>query len=233
MEMSLKQLSQMYRHMIKQTLKKGIKKQKRDWWSKLTPAEQKLLTREAKSKGVSPRSLKTATVFKLGGLIRRPKCASTEKKFLDLNLMKEAQKARVPITGLDNPIKRANEFLALKRSEADHFFVLREELKRLHLRRHYVETMVQMYHRGQAERFLAFESAARKAYVPKRFHRATEQFLQNDILKGRNKEWMPAIIGQMAKGNVVTAIGAAHLPGRLGVLNLLKKNGFSVKKLDL
>lgn len=124
--------------------------------------------------------------------------------------------------GLDRPADVVKNLTKRRSNQAEYFEVLRLELQHLDLRRHYIETMVQMYRAGEAERLLTFESAERKAYAPARYHRATDRVLRDDILAGRNKKWMSKIVSEMNKGNVVTAVGAGHLAGREGVLNLLK-----------
>lgn len=52
---------------------------------------------------------------------------------------------------------------------------------------------------------------------------------QNDLLARRNKTWIPII--RRTKGNLlVVAVGAAHLPGREGVLNLMRKAGYKMQR---
>lgn len=56
---------------------------------------------------------------------------------------------------------------------------------------------------------------------------------REDFLDGRNKRWIP-IIEQMTKKEVCfIAVGAAHLPGEFGVINLLRKAGYTVKPLQI
>lgn len=50
-----------------------------------------------------------------------------------------------------------------------------------------------------------------------------------DILDSRNQAWAPRILG--TPGNLlVVAVGAAHLPGRAGVLNLLARAGYTLER---
>ncbi len=48
------------------------------------------------------------------------------------------------------------------------------------------------------------------------------------FLYGRNANWIPAMEEAMKKQPALFAVGAAHLPGDKGVLNLLKKAGYQV-----
>lgn len=49
------------------------------------------------------------------------------------------------------------------------------------------------------------------------------------ILDRRNLAWMPVILNAQGN-NIVVAVGAAHLPGRNGILNLLKKKGYTLQR---
>jgi uncharacterized protein len=52
------------------------------------------------------------------------------------------------------------------------------------------------------------------------------------LLYNRNTDWAQKMNGIMQSKNVLFAVGAAHLPGERGVINLLRKRGFSVKPVD-
>lgn len=52
------------------------------------------------------------------------------------------------------------------------------------------------------------------------------------LLYDRNKRWAEQIPGQMFNMPTLFAVGAGHLGGEKGVINLLKKQGFTVKPLD-
>jgi uncharacterized protein YbaP (TraB family) len=49
------------------------------------------------------------------------------------------------------------------------------------------------------------------------------------MLKNRNNNWIPVIAKEMAKEPTFFAVGAAHLGGINGVINLLRQNGFKVE----
>jgi uncharacterized protein YbaP (TraB family) len=52
------------------------------------------------------------------------------------------------------------------------------------------------------------------------------------LLYNRNTDWAQKMNGIMQSKNVLFAVGAAHLPGEKGVINLLRKSGFSVKPVS-
>jgi uncharacterized protein YbaP (TraB family) len=54
-----------------------------------------------------------------------------------------------------------------------------------------------------------------------------------DFLDKRNKNWIPVMENQMEKENTFFAVGAGHLPGEKGVLNLLKLQGYTLTPIFL
>lgn len=54
---------------------------------------------------------------------------------------------------------------------------------------------------------------------------------KEDFLINRNKNWVPIISEQVKKEATFIAVGAAHLPGESGVINLLRKDGFTVRAI--
>lgn len=55
---------------------------------------------------------------------------------------------------------------------------------------------------------------------------------QNLMLDSRNKNWIKKMPEMMQQHSVFFAVGAAHLPGNNGVINLLKQAGYTVKPIE-
>ncbi len=53
------------------------------------------------------------------------------------------------------------------------------------------------------------------------------------LLYKRNEKWVDQISSIVAEGPTLFAVGAAHLAGQRGVLNLLKRQGYKVESLTL
>jgi uncharacterized protein YbaP (TraB family) len=62
---------------------------------------------------------------------------------------------------------------------------------------------------------------------------ATEDFarMEQALLDERNVNWIDTITKQATGETVFIAVGAAHLPGKAGLLNLLAKRGFAITPL--
>ena len=52
------------------------------------------------------------------------------------------------------------------------------------------------------------------------------------LLNRRNANWVRQLNVIMKNKSVFVAVGAGHLPGENGLINLLKKEGYSVKPLQ-
>ncbi|MCH2081594.1 MAG: TraB/GumN family protein [Saprospiraceae bacterium] len=51
------------------------------------------------------------------------------------------------------------------------------------------------------------------------------------LLVQRNKNWIPIMADMMAKNSIFFAVGAGHLGGQMGVVNLLRQAGYIVKPI--
>ena len=52
------------------------------------------------------------------------------------------------------------------------------------------------------------------------------------ILDGRNRAWLPGLAAELSRGGAFVAVGALHLPGEAGLIELLRKQGFTVARMD-
>jgi uncharacterized protein YbaP (TraB family) len=54
----------------------------------------------------------------------------------------------------------------------------------------------------------------------------------SDLIVKRNQKWIPIITELIQKNPAFIAVGAAHLPGKEGVLNLLQEAGYKITPID-
>ena len=55
---------------------------------------------------------------------------------------------------------------------------------------------------------------------------------QEELLNNRNRNWIPIMLANMMKESTFVAVGAGHLAGENGVLELLRKAGYTVKAIN-
>lgn len=51
------------------------------------------------------------------------------------------------------------------------------------------------------------------------------------LLTNRNREWLPAIVSEVQEGRAFIAVGAGHLVGKDGLIELLKKEGYELEQV--
>ena len=56
---------------------------------------------------------------------------------------------------------------------------------------------------------------------------------EDEFLSNRNHKWIPKINSMIADRRVFIAVGAGHLGGKEGVLNLLREEGYTITPLKL
>lgn len=56
---------------------------------------------------------------------------------------------------------------------------------------------------------------------------------QYNLVAGRNKKWIPVIDSNVKERSCLIAVGAGHLPGEEGLINLLRKEGYIVKPVNI
>ncbi|MBR4645374.1 MAG: TraB/GumN family protein [Bacteroidaceae bacterium] len=54
-----------------------------------------------------------------------------------------------------------------------------------------------------------------------------------NMVSGRNKKWIPVIKSNIQECPCLIAVGAGHLPGKEGLINLIRKEGYTVKPVDI
>lgn len=56
---------------------------------------------------------------------------------------------------------------------------------------------------------------------------------EDDLRVGRNKKWIPVIKENVQKSSCLIAVGALHLPGEEGLVQLLREEGYTLKPMNI
>jgi uncharacterized protein YbaP (TraB family) len=95
-------------------------------------------------------------------------------------------------------------------------------------------TLAQAYFSGESALFWEF-SRLQMLALPGASEAQVDRDLaaiQKAMITGRNASWIPVLEAEAARGPVVAAFGALHLPGEAGVLNLLAARGWTISALE-
>lgn len=64
----------------------------------------------------------------------------------------------------------------------------------------------------------------------------SEQFMEvanEELVNERNHRWIPVIDKNVHQGSCLIAVGALHLPGEIGLISLLRKEGYTLTPVDI
>ena len=59
-----------------------------------------------------------------------------------------------------------------------------------------------------------------------------KQYSEDYLRVGRNKNWIPVIEKNVHQSSCLIAVGALHLPGENGLINMLRKEGYTLTPID-
>lgn len=142
-----------------------------------------------------------------------PKQESYEMTFVE-----RAKATKKNIEGLETLEEQMSVFDKIPDSIQAHMIV--EMIRNMNDQRREFAEMVEAYKREDLQLLAAKMSASPewKGY-------------EDIMLVNRNKNWISKIETAMKSGTQLFAVGAGHLPGKEGVLNLLKEKGYSVQPI--
>ena len=148
---------------------------------------------------------------------------------LDDRIERFAKRKRIPIGSLETT---GESFSAQSRvSLRDQMRSLEFDLQMMQADRPADATPVEAYFKQEIWEAMIMHRWTQHQYIkaPKReIDRHWSRF-EDNLLTLRNRNWMGRIVGTDVQ-NLVVAVGAAHLPGRYGVLNLLKNKGYKLER---
>ena len=170
-------------------------------------------------------------------LLAVPPCMMAEvqsqaRTGLDHMIMDAAKARNVPVNGLepfDTVFALFDSF-----SRDDQISMLRTSLAIEDQAEDYLATLADSYFAGESR--LIWElmrdiSLQQPDYTPEQVE-ADLAKMEQALLISRNQGWIPVIEAAAAKGPVVAAFGALHLPGKHGIPFLLQQQGWVISPLS-
>lgn len=144
-------------------------------------------------------------------------------KVLDMQLVDEAKTRGLPVSGLETIEQQLASLAEIP--EDQQIMMLKSGLKFADRTNDMMETLIQLYLKRQVGAALPFQLAlAAKSGAP-----ATAfDGLTKSLLTDRNVRMRDTMKPLIDKGPVLVAVGALHLPGRGGIVALLKEAGYTL-----
>ncbi|MND87336.1 TraB family protein [compost metagenome] len=180
---------------------------------RLTPEQlAKLDSILKKSTGMSVQQVDSFSLLTVLSLISIKSFGCLDLKFYEMELSDAAKKRNISIAGLES-VKSQFEILENAYSNDEMLTLLEESTPE--------ETveLVDTYKNENIEAMYEFST-------DKRF---TSEKTKKKILDDRNLNWVKQIPELTKQNSVFIAVGAGHLGGEYGVINLLRKEGYTVK----
>lgn len=135
-------------------------------------------------------------------------------------ISKIAKKAKKPVLGIENYDEHNSfeeESDSTIKMEAERLFAILSDEKASNDVLEVYNTTFNLYQNQDVEKLYAY---VKETNSPED---------NAKVLDFRNKLWIPRIEKQSKSGTILYAVGAAHLGGENGVINLLKQRGFTLK----
>lgn len=198
-------------------------------------ADWRLLTDALAKRGVPSIMAARMRPWYVNLMLAIPTCApqaATQEMGLDGMVMARATEAGVPVASLE----RYDTVLGLfdQIPAADQISMIRTTLSMDDRAQDYSTTMANAYFAGESR--LLWEMVRQEAYkLPGNTKAMVDaEFARMEVIlmDARNQAWIPVMEAAAAKGPVLAAFGALHLPGDEGVLALLERRGFTISPLE-
>ncbi|MEZ5911796.1 MAG: TraB/GumN family protein [Paracoccaceae bacterium] len=195
------------------------------------------LSDAARARGIPPFLISKFQPWYVTMLLSVPACEmrslAAGQRGLDHRVMAEADHAGVPVKAVEPFDTILHLFEALSQDQKSE--MIRATLAQEAVAEDMMATLREAYFRGEIQLF--WEFAVMQALETAGDDRAaTEEAIalfEQEMLIDRNRSWVAPIVDHSAGKRVFVAVGAAHLPGNGGLLQLLAEQGFTIEAAAL
>ena len=157
--------------------------------------------------------------FMLTALISESGMACDKTNGMEMSILEEAKKTDKPIKGLETTEYQAGLFDSIPYANQAKELV------------NYIDS-IDTYKKNAAELLTVYKKQDLKKmeHLTTKSDPGMEKYLDL-LIYNRNRHWMQHLAFVLRSEPTLVAVGAGHLPGEEGMLNLLKKSGFAVKPI--
>jgi uncharacterized protein len=198
--------------------------------STLNEADKKTLETGLKARGIPLVTVNKMKPWMIAGLVALPECELKRKQggapFLDIKLAQDAKAAGKSVEGLETIVEQLDAISSLPMEF--HLKGLVEALALGDKMDDVLETMIALYVEGRTDMIMPFLKSVSPANSgdAESYGDFEERVItaRNVIMATRGEQFL-------ARGNTFIAVGALHLPGEKGLVELLRKDGYTVTAL--
>ncbi len=196
----------------------------------LNEAEKKTLESGLKSRGIPLVTVNKMKPWMIAGLVALPACELNRKQggapFLDIKLAQDAKAAGKSVEGLETIVEQLDAIASLPMEF--HVKGLAEMLALGDKMDDVMETMIALYVEGRTSMIMPF---LKSMSPPNASDAANYGEFEERMINARNLIMAERGEAFLAKGNAFIAVGALHLPGEKGLVELLKAGGYTLTPL--
>jgi uncharacterized protein YbaP (TraB family) len=165
-----------------------------------------------KKTGMTIQQVDSYGLFTIMSLVMMKSFGCNDLKFYEMNFIEMAKQRKLPILGLETMKEQMNMF-GKAYSDTEMIKMLEE------FKKEETDKMVAKY--KEEDITALYEFTTDKKVI-------TEE-TRKLILDNRNQNWLKTIPELIKNESIFIAVGSAHLAGESGIINLLRKAGFTVK----
>jgi len=203
-------------------------------FASLTPEERTATETWLAGRGIPPELAGRLRPWMLFSMLSVPDCmfrdAVAGAPILDSMLRERATMAGTPVAGLETYEDALDAIEAIPPELRTDMLIgmLKERAQEEDVR----ATVARLYREGEIAAIWEFSS--RESAETMGAAHSAEMFaaIEAGLIAERNRDWMAALVPELAKGGAFVAFGALHLPGDTGIVQLLRARGFEVTRLD-
>jgi hypothetical protein len=190
----------------------------------------KALEEGLKERGLALGAVSRMKPWILASFVALPACEMSRKatgaSFLDKQIAEDAVKAGKPVAGLETMVEQLQAMADLPMNF--HFEALIETIALGDKMEDVIETMTELYLSGEIGMTMPMLKAV--APTPEGGDESAYAAFENRIVRDRNLVMAKGSLPHLAKGSAFIAVGALHLPGEEGLVELFRKQGFTVTR---
>jgi uncharacterized protein len=199
--------------------------------SLLSPKDAAAVSEALDERGIPPASVAKMKPWMLSAMVGLPACELARKAggapVLDVKLAEDAKAAGKRLQGLETVTDQLRAMASLPMEF--HMQGLVETLKLGDRADDVIETMIVLYQREDIGMFWPLFRAVLPAGDN---DEASYAAFEEAMITSRNRTMAEHAGPLLAEGNAFVAVGALHLPGPDGLIELLRKDGYTVSRVD-